>query len=120
MSVKNLNLVLAVFNGQGTAEQVSEHLPKRDRNTVSAIILEKDLQGQVSFKDIGRTPTQGTVNGIVLGGVVTLLTGGSGLALSALGGVIGHHETKKKQVAYVMPDKLHEVAGSLGPDSADH
>jgi len=118
MSVKNLNLVLAVFDDQGTAEQVSTRLPKLNRNIVSVVIMEKDSQEQVSIKDIGRTPTRGTVNGAVLGGVVTILTGGTGLALSALGGAIGFHETRKKQADQVMPDRLHDVAGSLGLDSS--
>ena len=80
--------------------------------------MKKDEQEQTSFRDIGRTPTRGTVNGIVLGGVVGVLTGGAGLALGALGGLIGHHQTTKKQAANVMPDQLNKVAGSMGPNTS--
>ncbi len=113
-----INLVLAVFEGKESAKTVVEKLPKRDRNVVSAVVMRKDEQEHVSFEDLGRTPIRGTVNGIVLGGVVAVLTGGTGLALGALGGVIGHHSASKKQAANVMPDQLNKVAGSLGPNSS--
>ena len=118
MTDNKINLVLAVFEGFDSAEAVLTQLPKRGRNIVSAVVMQKDAQEHVSFKDLGRTPTRGTVNGIILGGVVGVLTGGAGLALGALGGVIGHHSTAKKQATNVMPDQLNKVAGSMGPNSS--
>lgn len=118
MTDKDIQLVLAVFEGTEGAETAVQQLPKRNRNVVSAVIMQKDADERVSFKDIGRTPARGTVNGIILGGVVGLLTGGAGLALGALGGAIGHHSTKKKQAINLIPDQLYKVAGSLGPDSS--
>jgi YegS/Rv2252/BmrU family lipid kinase len=118
MTDNHINLALAVFDGVDTAETVTEQLPRRSRNVLSVVVMQKDSQEQVSFKDMARTPMRGTVNGVILGGLIGLLTGGTGLVLGALGGAIGHHHSKKKQAANVMPDQLNKVAGSLGPDSS--
>lgn len=118
MKDDTIHLILAVFEGKDSAETAVAKLPKRDRNVESAVVMQKDDLEQVTFNDVGRTPLRGTVNGIILGGVVGLLTGGTGLALGALGGVIGHHRTAKKQTANMIPDQLSKLAGSLGPDSS--
>ena len=70
MTDNHLNLALAVFDGIDSAEAVVEQLPKHSRNTVSVVVMQKDAQDQVTFKDMARTPTRGTVNGIILGGVI--------------------------------------------------
>ncbi|NKQ35022.1 MAG: DUF1269 domain-containing protein [Chloroflexi bacterium] len=80
--------------------------------------MSKDANEQISFRDVGRTPRRGAAEGVILGGVVGLLTGGTALALGALGGVIGHHSGKKQQSIKEMPDQLGKIAGSLGPDSS--
>ncbi len=118
MKDKETRLILAVFNGKDTAETVMQKLPKRSRHVISAVVVTKDANEQVSFRDVGRTPRRGTAEGIILGGVVGLLTGGAGLALGALGGVIGHQSGKKQQSIKEMPDQLGKIAGSLGPDSS--
>ena len=111
-------LILAVFKGKDTAESVMKKLPKRDRHVVSAVVVTKDANEQIAFRDVGRTPRRGTIEGVILGGAVGLLTGGAGLALGALGGAIGHHSGKKKQSIKEMPDQLGKIAGSMGPDSS--
>ncbi|MCP4358166.1 MAG: DUF1269 domain-containing protein [Chloroflexi bacterium] len=118
MKDNTIHLILAVFDGQDNAETAVQKLPKRDRHVISAVVMQKDAAEQVTFQDIGRTPRRGAVNGVILGGIVGLLTGGAGLALGALGGVIGHHSTKKKQAVNMIPEQLGKVAGSLGPDSS--
>jgi YegS/Rv2252/BmrU family lipid kinase len=118
MADNTINLVLAVFEGVDSAEAVVAKLPKRNKNAVSVVVMKKDAQEHITFKDLGRTPTRGTVNGVILGGVVGVLTGGTGLAIGALGGVIGHHSASKKKAVKVMPDQLNKVAGSLGPNSS--
>jgi YegS/Rv2252/BmrU family lipid kinase len=111
-------LILAVFNGQEAAQSALSQIPKRDRRIVSAVIMEKDERDQVQFRDVGLTPKKGALGGVVLGGLVGVLTGGAGLALAAAGGAIGRHSAKSRQSEFVAPDQLKQVAGSLGPDSS--
>lgn len=118
MKDKNIHLILAVFDGKDSAKAAAQQLPKHDRRIISAIIVEKDDDEKVTFENIGRTPRRGAVEGVILGGVVGLLSGGAGLALGALGGIIGHHSGKKKQAIKEMANQLGQVAGSLGPDSS--
>lgn len=118
MKNDSMHLVLAVFDGKDDAATVVQQLPKRDRKVISAVIVQKDADRQVTFQDVGRTPGKGAAEGIIMGGVVGLLTGGAGLALGALGGAIGHRSGKKKQSVKEMPDQLGKVAGSLGPNSS--
>ena len=59
MTDNHINLALAVFDGVDSAEAVTEQLPRRSRNVVSVVVMKKDAQEQVSFKDMARTPTRG-------------------------------------------------------------
>lgn len=118
MKNKTVHLVLAVFNGKENAEKVVEQLPKRNPQVISAVVMTKDADENVQLKDIGLTPGKSAVGGAVLGGVVGVLTGGSSLALGALGGVIGHHVVTKKQTAQLIPEQLRKIAGTMGPDSS--
>ena len=89
MKQKPIHLNLAVFDNIQGAQAALQQLPKLNPKHVAAVIVEKDTQGQVRFKDVGLTPLKGAAGGAILGGMVGLLTGGTGLALAALGGVIG-------------------------------
>ncbi len=115
---QTMQLLLAVFNGKASAEQALAQLPKRDRSIVSAVVMTKDTDELVQFTDVGLTPRKGAVGGVVLGGMIGLLTGGAGLALAAVGGVLGNQTVKRKQTERLAPEYLKQVAGSLGPDSS--
>jgi YegS/Rv2252/BmrU family lipid kinase len=118
MSKKPVHLLIAVFNGQETAEKALAQAPKTDRHILSAVVMKKNAEEEVTFKDVGLTPGKGAAGGIVLGGVIGLLTGGTGLALGALGGLVGTRSAKHKQVEHLLPNQLDQVAGSLGPESS--
>lgn len=118
MKEKPVYLTLAVFSGAQSAQEAMASIPKRDPNMLSAVIVQKDAAGQMQFKDVGLTPGRGAVGGVVLGGVVGLLTGGTALALGALGGLLAGKAVKKKQAEEVVPGHLNQVAASLGPDSS--
>ena len=112
-------LAVAVFDDMDSAEAAVKQLIRRpDRAIQSAVVMQKDAEERVQFKDVGLTPAKGAVGGIVLGGVVGLATGGASLALGALGGLVGNRSTKKKQAVHLAPAQLGQVAGSLGPDSS--
>ena len=95
MKAQSVYLVVAVFNGMDSAEAALGRMKKPGRAMPSAVVMQKDAEEQVQFKDVGLTPGKGAVGGIVLGGVVGLVTGGTGLALVALGGLVGSRSTKK-------------------------
>ena len=118
MKAKPVYLVVAVFNGMDNAEAALGRMKKPGRAMPSAVVMQKDAEERVQFRDVGLTPRKGAVGGIVLGSVVGLATGGTALALGALGGLVGSRSTKKKQAAHVLPQQLNQVAGSLGPDSS--
>ena len=86
----NHKLVLAVFEGTDSAETAVKQIPKRNIDTIEAVVIQKDAAGKLNFHDVGHTPTKNTVGGVI-GGAVGLLTGGTGLALAILGGILGHH-----------------------------
>jgi len=111
-------LLLAVFQGAEAAEAALAQLPYHDPNVVSAVLMRKDADERVEFQDVGLTPRQGALAGVVLGGMVGLLTGGAGLALAAMGGILGQQATKKKQAGELIPLRLSQVAGSLGPNTS--
>lgn len=111
-------LQLAVFNGAGSAEKAIDRIPHRDPRRVAAVVVVKDPEGELSVRDVGLTPRKGAVSGAVLGGAVGLLTGGAGLALVAVGGLVGHRLAHKRRVEEVAPTPIDRVAASLGPDSS--
>jgi diacylglycerol kinase (ATP) len=115
---QSMQLVLAVFHGVDKAEAALAKLPYRDPNVISAVIMRKDADERVQFHDVGLTPRKGAIRGVVLGGVVGLLTGGAGLALAAAGGYLGNQSVKRKQTQQTVPLRLSQVAGALGPDSS--
>ncbi len=117
MSQGSLHLVIVAFNGMDKAESELHDVPESDDNFPSVVILVKDENDQVTFKDVGKTPKKEMVVGAVLGGVVGVLTGGAGLALGALGAVIGHHREKKQQAKKTSLE-LTQIAASMGPDSS--
>jgi uncharacterized membrane protein len=118
MSKKPLYLTIAAFNGADQAKKVLDEMPEGDRHFPTVVILVKDKDGQVTFKDMGKTPGKQAAKGVVLGAVMGVLTGGTGLALGALGGLAAHRSASKKQVDQVASLQLDQIAGSLGPDSS--
>ena len=115
---QNLHLVIAAFRGVDQAETALAQLPEADKNYPTVVVLIKDEDGHVTFKDVGKTPGKQAVKGAVLGAVVGVLTGGAGLALGALGGLAAHRSASKKQVEKVASLQLNQVAASMGSDSS--
>lgn len=56
--------------------------------------------------------------GVVLGAVVGVLTGGAGLALGAVGALVGGLVGKKEQDSRLSTDRINQLAASLPPSSS--
>jgi uncharacterized membrane protein len=122
MSETAMHLIVAVFDSEAGAEEALETVKEsRDEELVgiqAAVALHKDEQDQIHFKDVGLTPAKGAAGGVVLGAVIGVLTGGTGLALGAVGALIGGLVGKKKRDSRFSADRINQVAASLAPGSS--
>ena len=122
MSDASLQLLVAVFDGESAAEEALKTLKEsQDEKLVgiqAAVAMHKDGEGQIHFKDVGLTPGKGAAGGVLLGVVVGILTGGTGLALGALGALVGGLVGKKKRDSRFSADRINQVAASLAPGSS--
>ena len=118
----SIHLIVAAFDGQSRAEEALQTLKDaRDEELIgvqAAVALRKDKEGQIQFKDVGMTPAKGAVGGVVLGAVIGILTGGTGLALGALGALIGSLAGRKKRDSQFSVQRVNQIAASLEPDSS--
>lgn len=117
-----MHLIVAAFDGQARAEEAVKTLKESwDEKLVgiqAAVALRKDETGQIHFKDVGLTPAKGAAGGVVLGAVVGVLTGGTGLALGALGALVGDLVGRKKRESSFSADRINQLAASLAPGSS--
>ena len=118
----HLHLIIATFDGEASAEEALKALKaSREEKLVgvqAAVALHKDDTGQIHFRDVGLTPAKGAVAGVALGAVVGILTGGTGLALGAVGALVGGIAGKRKQESDLPAGRLNQVAGALAPSSS--
>jgi hypothetical protein len=100
-----LHLIVAAFDGETAAEEALKTLKEsREEKLVgiqAAITMHKDEKEQIHFKDVGLSPGKGALGGVVLGAAVGILTGGTGLALGAVGALVGGLVGKRKR----LPDR---------------
>ena len=117
-----MHLIIAAFDDPSRAEEALKTLKEsRDEKLIgvqAAVALRKDEAGQVHFKDVGLTPAKGAVGGVVLGAVVGILTGGTGLALGALGALVGGLVGRKKRDSRFSAERVNQIAASLAPGSS--
>jgi uncharacterized membrane protein len=117
-----LHLIAAAFDDPSRAEEALKTLQEsRDEKLIgvqAAVALHKDETGQIHFKDVGLTPAKGAAGGVVLGAVVGILTGGTGLALGALGALVGGLVGRKKRDSRFSADRVNQLAASLAPNSS--
>jgi len=117
-----MHLLIAAFDEESSAEQELNTLKASGEEKLTgiqaAVAMRKDEGGQLHFKDVGLTPGKGALGGVALGAVVGILTGGTGLALGALGALIGGVVGRKKRDSRFSADRLNQVAASLEPGSS--
>jgi YegS/Rv2252/BmrU family lipid kinase len=113
-------LCVAAFGELHGAENALEELQaaKRAAGIRAAVVMQKDHTGRLSLQDVGLTPRKGALGGVVLGAVVGVLTGGPGLALAGLGGVVGRHKVKSTRDGHLASDLMDQISEALAPGSS--
>ena len=118
----SLHLIIGAFDGEMGAEEALKTLKaSREKKLVgvlAAVAMHKDEKGQIHFKDVGLSPAKGALGGVVLGAAVGILTGGTGLALGAIGALVGGIAGKRKQESGFPAERLNQVAATLTPGSS--
>jgi uncharacterized membrane protein len=118
----SLHLIIAAFDSATGAEETLKALKaSREEKLVgvqAAVAMHKDEASQIHFRDVGLTPAKGAVAGVALGAVVGILTGGTGLALGAVGALVGGIAGKRKQESDFPTERLNQVATALAPGSS--
>jgi YegS/Rv2252/BmrU family lipid kinase len=117
---KPIYLTVAVFYALKQAEQTVQalHLQRRLKSGKAGMIVEKDLRGDLHLQEIGTSAGKGATSGAALGAVVSILTAGSGLALVALGGVLGGMEGKKTREDALNASPLDEITAAMAPGTS--
>jgi uncharacterized membrane protein len=122
MSEAPIQLLVGAFDEESAADRALQRLKEtRDETLVgvqAAVAMHKDGEGQIHFKDVGLTPAKGAAGGVVLGAVVGILTGGTGLAFGALGALVGGLVGRKKRDSRSSADRINQIATSLAPASS--
>ena len=118
----HLHLIIAAFETETGAEEALKSLKESQNEELigiqAAVALHKDEKGQIHFQDVGLTPAKGAVGGVVLGAVVGILTGGTGIALGALGALVGGLVGRKKRDSRFPAERVNQLASALAPGSS--
>lgn len=117
---KTIYLTVAVFYALKQAEQTVEALQfqRKASGGEIGVILEKDLRGDLHLHEIGTSAGKGAASGAVLGAVLSVLTAGTGLALVALGGVLGGVQGKRTRDGSLSANLLDEITAALAPGTS--
>lgn len=121
MTEESLSLSISIFKNEGNKDQAIQlikSMHKDNARIVAAIAINKEISGEIHYKDIGMSPTKGAFSGLVLGAVAGVLTGGIGLVLGSAGALIGGLVGSKKYQERFSEVRLHEVVAALEPGSS--
>lgn len=114
--------VVAVFEGvdsaEGALKELKAGIKEGKFDIEAAMAMSKDKQGSVRYKDVGMTPAKGALGGLLLGSVIGLLTGGTGLVLGALGGLFGGIVGRKKRESRFASVQVNQVLAEIDRGSS--
>ncbi|MCB0171844.1 MAG: hypothetical protein KDJ97_14955, partial [Anaerolineae bacterium] len=114
MSNSPVQIIVAAFDDADSAEEALKQIKIANKEKTvdvqGAIMVHKDATGnKIDYKDVGLTPGKGAVGGVILGAVVGILTGGSGLVLGAAGALLGGFVGRKKQESLLPSDQVNKI-----------
>lgn len=122
MNEAPIELILAAFQDEKAADAALQQLKAAKREQLirieAAAVLRRDEKNKLHVKEVGElTPKKGALGGAVLGGVVGVLTGGTGLLLGALGAALGGFVGKKRDTGFDNR-RLKTVGDALQPGTS--
>jgi uncharacterized membrane protein len=122
MGTEPVQFIVAAFEDDNEAEKVLAALKEIEKENAigleAAVAMRKDLHGGIRYTDAGLTPAKGALGGVVLGAIVGILTGGAGLVISGLGGVIGGLVGKRKRDSRFSSGEINKIVAALPPGSS--
>lgn len=122
MDESELRVLVAEFEHEGGAEDavsaLKSFLKQKNGGIHAAVVIVKDEQSGIRYKDIGLTPARGALGGVVLGAALGILTGGASILLGAVGGLIGGLVGERKRAGEFTSVRMNEVLASLVPGSS--
>jgi uncharacterized membrane protein len=122
MSEKSVQFVIAVFDTEEGAEETLSNLKAEEKEELqgvqAAVAMRKDADNRIHYKDVGMTPAKGAIAGVVMGALVGIVTGGTGLVLGAVGALLGGVIGKRKREDHIAAEQVNQVVASIPPGSS--
>jgi uncharacterized membrane protein len=119
---KAVQFVIAIFESEAGAEETLSRLKSEKYQILSsvqaAVVMRKDAQNQVHYKDVGMTPAKGALAGTAIGAIIGIATGGAGLVLGAAGAMLGSLVGKRKREGNVAAEKVNQVVASIPTEAS--
>jgi len=122
MNETDLKLLVVLFSNEGDAEDainvVKSVYKEADGGLQAAVVIIKDNQSGVHYKDVGITPAKNALGGMVLGAVLGVMSGGVGIALGAAGALVGGLLGEKRRAEQFSSVRMNEAVAALVPGSS--
>ncbi len=119
MTDEKIRILIAFFYEIDAGEATLGKLKSEEKRHIQgAVVVQKDDQGRVIYKDVGMTPAKGAVGGLALGALVGVLTGGLALVLGALGGLIGGIIGRKQRDSRISAEQVNQLVAALKPSTS--
>lgn len=116
MADEKIRILIAFFDEIDAGEAALGRLKSEETKRIqAAVVVQKDDQGGVRYKDVGMTPAKGAAGGLALGALVGVLTGGLALVLGALGGLVGGIIGRKQRDSRISAEQVNQLVAAMDP-----
>jgi len=116
------HVIIALYKEEDQAElsfnQFKDSDKIKEENVEAAVVIRKDANSEMHYHDVGITPAKGALGGVVIGGLLGILTGGATLVLGAIGALVGGFIGEKKRAEQLPSTEINQVITSLAPGSS--
>ena len=122
MDQKSVQFVIAIFDNETGAEETLSRLKSEKKEILgsvqAAVVMRKDTESNIHYKDVGMTPAKGALAGTAIGAIIGIATGGASLVLGAAGALLGGMVGKRKREGNVAAEKVNQVVASIPTESS--